>query len=115
MNEGNQNNLSDDLSEFSDYLNQFDDTINFDSETCPICGVNLSDSITVNSSPFIKILTIEEKDELEIFVSRLNNEQIKFKVVERLNEKVFSEISYVYDVFITIKDCEKYHKLIEHN
>lgn len=115
MIEGNQNNLDDELSEFSDYLSQFDESVKFDSETCPICGINLSDSVKVNSSPFIKVLTMDNKNELELLVSKLSNEQIAFKVFERLNEKVISEISYVYDIFITIKDCEKYHKLIEHN
>lgn len=113
MTEGSPDNSSDELSEFSDYLNQFKNSIKFDSEICPICGINLSDSIAVNYSPFIKILSTNDKNGLELLITKLNTEEISFKIVEQLDNKVLERISYVYDVFIHIKDCEKYHKLIE--
>lgn len=113
MIEGNKENPADDLSEYSDYLNQFDDSIKFDSETCPICGVNLSDSIEVKNSPFIKIFSTDRKEVLETLASKLSCEEIIFKIIERLDDKVLEKISYVYDVFIQLKDCEKYHKLFE--
>ncbi len=43
------------LSEFEDYLKEFESTIFFDSEVCPTCGINVSDSIVPVSIAFVQI------------------------------------------------------------
>ena len=47
--------FTEELSEFEDYLKEFESTVFFDSEICPTCGINLSDSITPLSASFVQI------------------------------------------------------------
>jgi hypothetical protein len=41
--------------EFEDYFSEFDSVPQFDSETCPICGITLSDNISVNKVPLVEL------------------------------------------------------------
>ena len=50
-----------DFEEFEDYLKEFNDNLIFDSETCPICGVNLSETISVHPIPLIELKFENEK------------------------------------------------------
>ena len=43
--------LDADLKEFEDYLSEFNSIPQFDAETCRICGISLSDSLSVNRVP----------------------------------------------------------------
>ena len=61
------------LKEFEDYLSEFDSTPQFDSETCRICGVNLSDSLSVNRVPLVEL--------------QFENETIASKAIDILQEK----------------------------
>lgn len=54
--------FSDELSEFEDYLREFESSIFFDSEVCPTCGINLSDSIIPVSAAFVQIEFNSEKE-----------------------------------------------------
>ena len=74
MTEYRNHSENDDLSEFADYLAEFESTIGFDAETCPVCGVNISDSLSIEKSPFVlykclddevKILTVTNDLELK--------------------------------------------------
>jgi len=47
--------LDTDLKEFEDYLSEFNSVPQFDAETCRICGINLSDSLSVNRVPLIEL------------------------------------------------------------
>ena len=38
--------LDADLKEFEDYISEFNSVPQFDSETCPICGISLSDNLS---------------------------------------------------------------------
>jgi hypothetical protein len=113
MIEGIQENSSEEFSDFPDYLREFENIVKFDSETCPICGVNLSDSISIDNSPYVNVISTEEKSKLEKIVTVLRDSNIKFKVEERLDNTILEKISYVYDLFIPIKDCEAFHKILE--
>ena len=62
-----------DLSEFEDYLSEFNSIPKFDSETCRICGVNLSDSLSVNKVPLVEL--------------QFDNETVALKAVNILEEK----------------------------
>lgn len=54
--------FSDEISEFEDYLREFESSIFFDSEVCPTCGINLSDSIIPVSAAFVQIEFNSEKE-----------------------------------------------------
>lgn len=54
--------FSEELSEFEDYLKEFESTVFFDSEVCPTCGINLSDSIIPVSAAFVQIEFNSEKE-----------------------------------------------------
>lgn len=56
------------LNDFEDYLSEFNSTPLFDSETCPICGITLSDNISVN-----KVALIELQFENETVAVRAKN------------------------------------------
>jgi len=61
------------LQEFEDYLSEFNSIPQFDSETCRICGVSLSDSLSVNRVPLIEL--------------KFENETIAVKAINILEEK----------------------------
>ncbi len=47
--------LDADLKEFEDYLSEFNSVPQFDAEDCPICGISLSDSLSINRVPLIEL------------------------------------------------------------
>ncbi|MCW8805511.1 MAG: hypothetical protein OQK56_03540 [Ignavibacteriaceae bacterium] len=47
--------LDADLKEFEDYLSEFNSIPQFDAETCRICGISLSDSLSVNRVPLVEL------------------------------------------------------------
>lgn len=65
--------LDADLKEFEDYLSEFNAVPQFDSETCPICGITLSDNISVNKIPLIEL--------------QFENETIAGRAINMLEEK----------------------------
>lgn len=62
-----------DLKEFEDYLSEFDSIPKFDAETCRICGVNLSDSLSVTHIALIEL--------------QFENETVAAKAIDMLQEK----------------------------
>ena len=77
----------DNLDEFAEYLKEFDDNLIFDSETCPICGVNLSDSISVNPIPLIELKFENEKFASEA-IRKIEDSGIKKKQSENNKESI---------------------------
>ena len=71
----------DNLDEFAEYLKEFDNNLIFDSETCPVCGVNLSDSISVHPIPLIELKFENEKFASEA-VRKIEDSGIKTKQSE---------------------------------
>jgi hypothetical protein len=61
------------LKDFEDYLSEFNSIPQFDSETCRICGVSLSDSLSMNRVPLIEL--------------QFENETIAVKAINILVEK----------------------------
>ena len=53
MNEGKKESNQEDLSEFSDYLAEFDLLVKFDSETCPVCGIDIPENVPLPNSSYI--------------------------------------------------------------
>ena len=70
--------LDADLKEFENYLSEFNSIPQFDAETCRICGVNLSDSLSVNRVPLIE-LQFENEIVANKAINMLNAEGIKSK------------------------------------
>ncbi len=70
--------VEENLEEFADYLKEFDDNLIFDFETCPVCGVNLSDSISVHPIPLIELKFENEKFASEE-IRKIEDQGIKTK------------------------------------
>ena len=112
MTEGKNNSEKDDLSEFADYLAEFESTIGFDAETCPVCGVKISDSLSTENSPFVHYKCLEKEDEIFVMTKELDLKCIPFKVEKRLNPELSDKIVYLYDVLIPLK-CLPYLEKID--
>ena len=59
----------------------------FDSETCPICGINLSDSISVERIPLIE-LKFDNQTSAADAVKRLDEHGIKSRYSSKGKEKI---------------------------
>lgn len=103
MTEGKINSESDDLSEFADYLAEFESTIGFDAETCPVCGVKISDTLSIENSPFVHYKRLEKEDDIFMVTKELELKCIPFKIEKRLNTELSDKIVYLYDVLIPLK------------
>ncbi len=49
------------IDEFADYIKEQKDILEFDSETCPVCGINLSGNLSTNPIPLIELKFENEK------------------------------------------------------
>ncbi|MCU0413204.1 MAG: hypothetical protein MUE91_02190 [Ignavibacteriaceae bacterium] len=79
--------LDTDLKEFEDYLSEFNSTPQFDAETCRICGVNLSDSLSVNRVPLLE-LQFENETIATKAINMLEAKGIKSKQSSSGKEKI---------------------------
>ena len=79
--------LDADLKEFEDYISEFNSVPQFDSETCPICGINLSDNLSVNQIPLIE-LQFENETIATKAINMLEERGIKSKQSSQGKEKI---------------------------
>ena len=79
--------LDTDLKEFEDYLSEFNSIPLFDSETCPICGISLSDNLSVNQIPLIE-LQFENETIANRAINMLEEKGIKSKQSLQGKEKI---------------------------
>jgi len=91
-----------DLSEFEDYLSEFNSIPKFDSETCRICGVNLSDSLSVNKVPLVE-LQFENETVAVRAVNILEEKGIKSKQSSKGKEKILIPERRLEDVKSILK------------
>lgn len=89
--------LDTDLKEFEDYLSEFNSIPQFDAETCRICGVNLSDSLSVNKVPLIE-LQFENETVATKAISMLEAKGIKSKQSSSGKEKILIPEEKLEDV-----------------
>lgn len=89
--------LDADLNEFEDYLSEFNSVPQFDAETCRICGVNLSDSLSVNRVPLIE-LQFENETIATKAISMLEAKGIKSKQSSSEKEKILIPEAKLEDV-----------------
>jgi hypothetical protein len=108
MNEGQEESNQED---FSDYLAEFDSIINFDSETCPICGVDISNSISIQQSPLVLYKSLNNETELFSLKQKLESKSITFKIEKRLNTEYLDKINYIYDIMVPIKHLTELQKI----
>jgi len=79
--------LDADLNEFEDYLSEFNSVPQFDAETCKICGISLSDSLSVNRVALIE-LQFENETVAEKAISLLDAKGIKSKLSSSDKDKI---------------------------
>ena len=79
--------LDADLKEFEDYLAEFNSVPQFDAETCPICGISLSDNLSVNKIPLIE-LQFENETVAQKAINLLEAKGIKSKQSSSSKEKI---------------------------
>lgn len=80
MIEGIKNTDFDDLSEFADYLAEFETIIGFDSETCPACGIKLSEALSIlKSNSFAVYKTFTDESEFLNNITELSVNKIPYK------------------------------------
>ncbi|OGU67033.1 MAG: hypothetical protein A2W30_09235 [Ignavibacteria bacterium RBG_16_36_9] len=79
--------LDADLKEFEDYLSEFNSVPQFDAETCRICGVSLSDSLSVNRVPLVE-LQFENETVAAKAINILESKGIKSKQSSSDKDKI---------------------------
>lgn len=110
MIEGNKNSENDDLSAFADYLAEFDAIVSFDNETCGVCGVSISDTLSVQKSPFVQFKSLKEESEILVIEQKLELKGIPFKIEKQLDTSILNEIRYNYSVLIPFKFLNELQK-----
>jgi hypothetical protein len=89
--------LDADLKEFEDYLSEFNSIPQFDAETCKICGISLSDSLSVNKIALIE-LQFENEKIAEKAINLLEAKGIKSKQSGSGKEKILIPEEKLEDV-----------------
>lgn len=79
--------LDTDLKEFEDYLSEFNSVPQFDAETCLICGISLSDNLSVNRVPLIE-LQFENESIAKKAINLLEAKGIKSKPSSTEKQKI---------------------------
>lgn len=94
--------LDTDLKEFEDYLSEFRSIPKFDAEICKICGISLSDSLSVNHIPLIE-LQFENETIAERAVTLLEAKGIRSKQSAAGKEKILIPEGKLEDVKSILK------------
>lgn len=95
--------LDTDLNEFEDYLSEFNSIPLFDSESCPICGISLSDKLSVNNVPLIE-LHFENAGIAAKAIDLLEAKGIKSKLSSLQKDKILiaeEKLEYVKSILNT--------------
>ena len=91
------------LNEFEDYLSEFNSIPLFDSESCPICGISLSDNLSVNRVPLIE-LQFENEGVAAKAIDLLEAKGIKSKHSSSQKDKILiaeEKLEYVKSILNT--------------
>ena len=91
-----------DLKEFEDYLSEFSSVPNFDAETCPICGISLSDNLSVNRVALVE-LQFENESIAVKAINLLEAQGIKSKQSSSGKEKILIPEEKLEDVKSILK------------
>lgn len=96
-----------------DYLTEFEKLIPFDSETCPKCGIKISDTVSVKNSPFVEVLSTSSEGTLHTLYTILESNNIDFKVYKEIDSTSFEQIRYNYRFMVTMQDLENVMTLLK--
>jgi hypothetical protein len=110
MIEGNNNPENDDLAAYADYLAEFDSIVSFDNETCPVCGVSISETISIQKSPFVQYKSLREESEIISVTRELDSKCMPYKIEKQLDTSTLNEIRYSYIVLIPFKCLNELQK-----
>jgi hypothetical protein len=91
-----------DLNEFEDYLSEFSSVPNFDAETCPICGISLSDNLSVNRVAIVE-LQFENESIAVKAINLLEAQGIKSKQSSSGKERILIPEEKLEDVKSILK------------
>jgi hypothetical protein len=91
-----------DLKDFEDYLAEFNSALKFDAENCPICGISLSNSLTVTTVPLIE-LQFENEIIAERAIDLLESGGIKSKKSSSGKERILIPEEKLEDAKIILK------------
>ena len=91
-----------DLKEFEDYLSEFSSVPNFDAETCPICGISLSDNLSVNRVALVE-LQFENESIAVKAINLLEAQGIKSKQSSNGKERILIPEEKLEDVKSILK------------
>jgi len=89
--------LDADLKEFEDYISEFNSIPQFDAETCRICGISLSDSLSIKRVPLVE-LQFENASIAEQAITLLEAKGIKSKQSSAAKEKILIPEEKLKDV-----------------
>ena len=90
------------INEFEDYFSEFNSVPQFDSETCPICGITLSDNISVNKIPLVE-LQFENESAAVRAQNILDEKGIKSKQSSSGKEKILIPEEKLEEVKLILK------------
>lgn len=97
---------------FDDYLSEFEKLIPFDSEICPVCGIKISDTVSVSKSPFVDLITVTEEENVNSICKILEKHEIEFKVLKELENTFIEGIKYKYRIAVLMCNLEAAKSLI---
>lgn len=98
------------LSEFSDYLAEFDSILGFDAETCNVCGVNISESVSLKNPPYVKYKCCKNELDLSPVIQELDNKKVPYKIEKQLDPNNSSSITYIFNVLVPINFLSQIQK-----
>lgn len=108
--------MEQDTDDFEDYLSEFKTPILFDSETCPVCGIKVSDTLSVSNSPYVDLIQIseeEEEEEVNSLCEEFIKNKIEFKVYKEIDNSSLESIKYRFRIVVMMKDLDKANELIK--
>lgn len=97
---------------FDDYLSEFNQSVPFDSETCTVCGIIISDSISVSKSPFVDLISVKEENKVTSICEILSKHEIEFKVFKELDTTSIEAVEYKYRIAVLMCNLQAANSLI---
>ncbi len=104
--------MDEDTDDFEDYLSEFKTPVLFDSETCPVCGIKVSDTLSVGNSPYVDLIRVSEEEAVNLLSEEFVKNNIEFKVYKEIDNASLESIKYNFRIVVMMKDLDKANVLI---
>lgn len=105
--------MNDDKNIYDDYLSEFDESIPFDSEICPVCGIKVSDTILLSNSPYIDLLKTDSESTADLVSKKFETNNLDYKVYKEIDNTCLDSINYQFRIVVTMKDIYQANQLLE--